>query len=275
VIVGGGSAGCALANRLSADPSVTVRVLEAGGPSRWWDLLVRMPMAMPRVVGNPTHDWRFCSEPEPQLFDRQLEHPRGKLIGGSSSINGSVYQRGHPADFDRWAVELNSPEWDYAHCLPYFRRAEAAHAAGGGGPSVLDRAAAAGPLFDAFLAAAEQAGYCRTPDPNEAQEGFAPFERTLRRGRRVSAADAYLTPAAGRRNLRVDCHALVTGIVFAGRRAVGVRYRQRGGPEQEVRAGEVILCGGTMNSPQLLQLSGVGRRDELAALNTTPTPTRR
>lgn len=274
MIVGGGSAGSALANRLSADPARTVTLLEAGGPLNWWDLLVKMPMAMPRVVGSARHDWRFVSEPEPHLFGRRLDHPRGRLLGGSSSINGSVYQRGHPADYDGWGAGPGMDAWDNAHCLPYFMRVEDAHSPdagptrGHGGPHELDRAPAAGPLFEAFLQATQQAGYQRSDDLNEWQEGFGRYERTLHRGRRVSAADAYLTRAVRRRkNLRIECHALVVKVEFDGRRAVGVHYRSGSGPERFLPAGEVILAGGTFNTPQLLLLSGVGQADELRALD--------
>ncbi|WP_369140774.1 choline dehydrogenase [Modestobacter versicolor] len=271
IVVGGGSAGSVLANRLTADPEVSVLVLEAGGPDSWRDLLVRMPMAMPRLAGNPAYDWCFESEPEPNLHGRRLPHPRGKLLGGSSAINGMLYQRGHPSDFDRWAADPGMADWDYAHCLPYFTRlervesGEAGPTRGHDGPHTLNRAHAEGPLFDALFEAARQAGYGTTSDPNEWQEGFSAYEKVIRRGRRETAANAYLDPIRDRANLSVQTHALVTSIVLEGTRAVGVRYRVAGGPEQEVRGGEVVLAGGTFNTPQLLMLSGVGPRAELDA----------
>jgi choline dehydrogenase len=272
VVVGGGAAGSVLANRLSADPGISVVVLEAGGPDRWWDLLVRMPMGMVKVVGNPRYDWCFESEPEPHLGDRRMAHPRGKLLGGSSAINGMLYQRAHPSDFDRWAADPGMSGWDHAHVLPYFQRLERALSPEAGptrgtdGPHTLSRAHASGPLFDALFEAAAQAGYPMTPDPNEWQEGFSAYEKVIRRGRRETAANAYLDTVRSRPNLTVETHAHVTSLVFEGKRAVGVRYRIGSGPEQELRAGEVVLAGGAFNTPQLLQLSGVGPADELTAL---------
>lgn len=272
VIVGGGSAGCVLANRLSQDPGTRVLVLEAGRRDRWYDVLVEMPAAMSYVVGSASHDWRFVSEPESELDNRRLNHPRGKVLGGSSSINGVVYQRGNAADYDRWAAEPGMANWDFAHCLPYFTRLEnckdgdAGPSRGRGGPQELKRGPAVNPLWDAFFAAAQQAGYECKADTNETQEGFAPYDRAVRRGRRVSAAKGYLAPVRKRANLEVRCEVLVTRILFEGPRAVGVRIRPKGGVEYEVRAGEVILAGGTFNTPQLLQLSGVGNAGELGAL---------
>ena len=271
VIVGGGSAGCVLANRLSADPSTRVLLLEAGRQDSWWDVYVHMPAALSFPIGNSRYDWGYESEPEPFMNGRRIYHARGKLLGGSSSINGMIFQRGNPMDFERWAERPGLERWDYAHCLPYFRRMETCVAGadewrGGEGPLVVERGPASSPLFRAFFEAVQQAGFTLTADVNgERQEGFAPFDRNISRGRRLSAARAYLHPVSGRSNLDVRCRALVTRVVFEGTRAVGVEVLHRGATEV-VRAGEVILCGGAINSPQLLQLSGVGHADELRAV---------
>jgi choline dehydrogenase len=274
VIVGGGSAGSALANRLSADPRNRVLVLEAGRPDYPWDVFIHMPAALTYPIGSRFYDWKYESEPEPHMGGRRIYHARGKVLGGSSSINGMIFQRGNPMDYERWAADAGMGTWDYAHCLPYFRRMENCLAAcpddefrGHDGPLVLERGPAVNPLFTAFLKATEQAGYARTDDVNGyRQEGFAPFDRNVHRGRRLSASKAYLKPAMKRPNLTVKTRAFVSRILFEGKRAVGVEYRQGRGTGQQVRAREVVLCGGAINSPQLLQLSGVGNADELAAL---------
>jgi choline dehydrogenase len=267
VIVGGGSAGCALAARLSEDPSTRVLVLEAGRPDSLWDVYVHMPAALAFPIGNKRYDWMYESEPEPFMHGRRVYHARGKMLGGSSSINGMIFQRGNPLDYERWAADPGMDSWDYAHCLPYFKRMETCLAGadeyrGGDGPLVLERGPAASPLFDAFFEAVQQAGYALTGDVNgQRQEGFAAFDRTIHRGRRVSAARAYLHPAMSRPNLEVRTRAFVNRVVFEGTRAVGVDV---GG--EVIRAGEVVLCGGAFNSPQLLQLSGVGNAAELEKL---------
>jgi choline dehydrogenase len=277
VIVGGGSAGSVLAARLSADKANTVLVLEAGRPDYPWDVFVHMPAALTFPIGSRFYDWRYESEPEPNLSGRRIYHARGKLLGGSSSINGMIFQRGNPLDYRRWAADPGMSTWDYAHCLPYFKRMEDCLAAepgdefrGHGGPLVLERGPATNPLFQAFFAAVQEAGYPLTDDVNGyRQEGFAPFDRNVHRGRRLSAARAYLHPAMKRPNMRVETRAFVTRILFQGRRAVGVEYRHRG-TTRTVRAGEVILCGGAFNSPHLLQLSGVGDTDALRRLGIEP-----
>ena len=274
VIVGGGSAGCALANRLSADPGNRVLVLEAGRPDYRWDVFIHMPAALTFPIGSRFYDWRYESEPEPHLHGRRIYHARGKVLGGSSSINGMIFQRGNPLDYERWAADPGMSTWDYAHCLPYFRKMEdclagdGTHAGfrGRGGPLVLERGPADNPLFGAFFAAAQQAGYPLTEDVNGyQQEGFAPFDRNLHRGRRLSAARAYLHPVSSRPNLTVRTRAMVHRVLFDGHRATGLEYRHRGRTRQ-VSGREIILCGGAINTPQLLQLSGVGNAAELAAL---------
>jgi choline dehydrogenase len=267
VIVGGGSAGSALAARLTEDASTRVLVLEAGRPDHVWDPFIHMPAALSFPIGNPRYDWMYSSEPEPFMGGRRVYHARGKVLGGSSSINGMIFQRGNPLDYERWATEAGLEQWDYAHCLPYFKKMETCLAGadewrGGDGPIVLERGPASSPLFDAFFEAVQQAGYELTEDVNGyRQEGFAAFDRTLHRGRRLSAARAYLHPAMSRRNLEVRCETFVDRVVFDGSRTVGVELESG----EVVRADEVILCGGAINSPQLLQLSGVGNAHELEA----------
>jgi choline dehydrogenase len=272
VIIGGGSAGSALANRLSADPSTRVLVLEAGRPDYRWDVFIHMPAALTFPIGSRFYDWKYESEPEPALNGRRIYHARGKVLGGSSSINGMIFQRGNPLDYQRWAADPGMADWDYAHCLPYFKRMETCLAGadefrGGDGPLVLERGPATSPLFQAFFEAVQQAGYPLTEDVNGfRQEGFAAFDRNIHRGRRLSAARAYLHPVMGRPNLEVTCRAFVTKILFEGKRAVGVEYRRGNSASRQVLAGEVILCGGAINSPQLLQLSGVGKAAHLGGL---------
>ena len=274
IIVGGGSAGSALANRLSADAGTTVLVLEAGRPDYKWDVFIHMPAALTFPIGSKFYDWKYESEPEPFMNGRKIYHARGKVLGGSSSINGMIFQRGNPLDFERWAADPGMETWDYAHCLPYFKKMENCLAADGAdqyrghsGPLELERGPATNPLFGAFFDAVQQAGYPITDDVNGfQQEGFAKFDRNIRRGRRLSAARAYLHPVMHRKNLTVTTRALVHRVLFDGDRAIGVEFSTRRGPTQQVTAGEVILCGGAFNSPQLLQLSGIGDSAALGAL---------
>ena len=266
VIVGAGSAGCVLADRLSEDGRSTVLVLEYGGSDR--ALVIQMPAALSIPMNSKAYNWGYRTEPEPYLGGRCLNCPRGKVLGGSSSINGLVYVRGHPLDFERWQEE-GAKGWGYANVLPYFRRAESFRGPadayrGHEGPVATSRGPKANPLYDAFVEAGRQAGYPLSADLNgEQQEGFGRFDMTVKNGVRWSTANAYLRPAMKRPNLAVVTQALATRIAFDGRRAAGVHYR-RGGRDHLVAARrEVILSGGAINSPQLLKLSGVGPAAEL------------
>ncbi len=271
IIVGGGSAGCALANRLSADPKNQVLVLEAGRKDSKWDIFIHMPAALTFPIGSRFYDWKYESEPEPYMNGRRIYHARGKVLGGSSSINGMIFQRGNPLDYERWAADPGMENWDYAHCLPYFKKMETCLAGGDeyrgtDGPLTLERGPVSNPLFTAFFKATRQAGFAYTKDVNGfRQEGFGPFDRNLTRGRRLSAARAYLHPVLKRPNLTLITRAMANKIIFEGNKAVGVSYTHRK-KVMEVRGREIILCGGAFNSPQLLQLSGVGNENELKPL---------
>jgi choline dehydrogenase len=271
VIVGGGSAGSVLANRLSANPDTSVLVIEAGRPDYKLDFRIHMPAALTYPLAGRFYNWWYESEPEPHMHNRRIYQPRGKVLGGSSCINGMIHIRGNPMDFEKWAREKGLEHWDYAHCLPYFKRFEyrlkgADGYQGTGGPLYLTTPECDNPLFEAFFKAVRQAGYPVTTDVNGyQQEGFARFDRTTYRGRRWNAARAYVHPVKNRRNLKIVLGALGRKILFSGKRAVGVEY-SKGRKTHTAYAGEVILCGGAINSPQLLQLSGVGNADELGKL---------
>ena len=268
VIVGAGSAGCAMAYRLAENGKNTVCVLEFGGSDR--GPFIQMPSAHSYPMNMNLYNWGFETEPEPQLGGRRLATPRGKVVGGSSSINGMVYVRGHARDFDSWE-EMGARGWGFRHVLPYFKRQESSHGGedgwrGSAGPLHVKRGELNNPLYSAFIEAGREAGYPVTPDYNGGQqEGFGQMEMTVHNGIRWSAANAYLRPALKRGNVRLLTHALAHRILFEGRRAVGVEYDVRGKVRQVKAQREVIVAASSINSPKLLQLSGIGAPETLKA----------
>ena len=273
IIVGAGSAGCVLAGRLTEDPDKRVLVVEAGGKDNDW--LIHIPIGVGKMLPAGLHNWNYNSAPEPNAGNRPLYHPRGKVIGGSSSINMMAYVRGHAGDYDRWR-QMGLDGWSYADVLPYFRRAEGyEHGAddyhGGDGPLRVRRAPADGEAFQAFLSAGKSAGYPATPDYNGAdQNGFSHMQFTAWEGRRYSAALAYLHPASKRPNLEIMTDALVTRVIVENGRATGIEVSRKGQSTIIETAGEVILSGGAYNSPQLLMLSGIGPAEHIREVGIEP-----
>ena len=262
VIVGAGSAGCVLAHRLSEDPDVSVCLLEAGGKdTNPW---IHIPAGYVKTMVMPSVNWMFDTEPSEHTANRPLPVPRGRVLGGSSSINGMVYVRGQSMDYDVWG-QLGNRGWSYEDVLPYFKKAEHRDGQGDpayrgtGGPLNVSDVCETDPLLDKVIQAAETAGYPHNPDYNGAsQEGFGYFQTTMRSGKRLSTARAYLEPARPRSNLTVITHAQATGVLLSGRKATGVKYKRKGSQEEVHAAREVLLCAGAIQSPQLLELSGIG-----------------
>ncbi|AWL12210.1 Choline dehydrogenase [Saliniradius amylolyticus] len=268
IIIGAGSAGCVLANRLTEDGQHRVLLLETGGSDK--SLFIQMPTALSIPMNTKKYAWQFHSEPEPYLDDRQMHCPRGKVLGGSSSINGMVYVRGHARDFDEWA-EQGAEQWDYQHCLPYFKKAESWYLGGDDyrgdqGPLGTNNGnEMQNPLYQAFIDAGVEAGYLKTDDYNgEQQEGFGPMHMTVQGGKRCSAARAYLDPARQRDNLTIVTHALAHKVMLDGKVATGVEFEHKGKRQRITANQEVILSAGSVGSPHLLQLSGIGDPEVLA-----------
>ncbi len=274
IIVGAGSAGCVLANRLGADPSVSILVLEAGPMDR--DLMIHIPAGVYRVYCDPKLNWNYETEPERELDERGVGVPRGKVVGGSSSINSMVYMRGHPLDYDGWAAAPGMAAWSYDQCLPYFKAGETYAGGadtwrGGEGPLGVCRGDFDNPLYDAFIDAGGQAGQGRSDDLNgHNPEGVARLDATKRHGRRCSAAVAHLRPALKRGNVTLVTRAMVKRVALEGSRATGIVFDHKGVERTAHADKEVILSGGAINSPQLLMLSGIGPADHLRAHDITP-----
>lgn len=267
IIVGAGSAGCTLAYRLGADPGLKILLLEAGGADR--SPIIKIPLTWGLILKNRLYDWGYFTEPEPGMDHRRIECARGKVLGGCSSINGMAYARGAREDYDHWARDLGLAGWSYDEVLPYFKRSEswqggASELRGGDGPLTVTQLDYQDPLLDGFMQATELCGYPRNADYNGASiEGFGPMQTTIRRGKRWSAASAYLRPAIARGNVTVRTGALVRRVNFEGRRAVGVEVTVGAQVETLRATREVILSGGVINSPQLLMLSGIGQAAQL------------
>jgi len=267
VIVGAGSAGCVLANRLSADPKTRVLLVEAGGKDN--SVLIQMPAGVGALISQRTKfNWYFETEGQTNLMNRKLYWPRGKVLGGSSSINGMIYIRGHSRDYDQWR-QMGLEGWGFGDVLPYFKRAEGNENGGdkfhgGEGPLAVTNGRSKLPLFRAYVEAGAQAGFPQTQDFNGyQQEGFGPYQLTVKDGRRWSAASAYLLPALKRPNLKTLVNAHTARVIFEGKKAAGIEFVQKGKLQQVRAEREVILCGGAVNTPQLLLLSGVGDADYL------------
>lgn len=271
IIIGGGTAGAVLTNRLSEDANNNVLVLEAGRPDYKFDFRIHMPAALSYLLTGDNYNWDYHSDPEPYMNNRRIAQPKGKVLGGSSSINGMIWIRGNAMDYEQWGAEKGLENWDYAHCLPYFKRVEDRIMGGDDyhgdkGHLKLTTPECENPLFKAFFESVQEAGYPLTDDVNGyQQEGFGKFDQTIYKSRRMSASQAYVEPIKHRKNLNVTTQAMVLRVLFDGKKAIGVEYK-KGGKVEKVYGKEIISCGGAINSPQLLQVSGVGNADHIKSL---------